>query len=311
MFLINFNQWKCACVGINNLVKKNQRFEIAFTLKRKAMSSWIPCNRWRDMGELFHSSNERSWEARVTCHFSNSQKIQCVSVCWKSYGICNLGCIRSHPLGTQWPMQMPTATCCDHYERQLTEDLDMSQGVIPKHYNATPHSAHQTWEKLQMFQWQLQDIPLDSSDVAPLDYPFVGPLSDDWEVTGSSVMWKWTWLFINGTECRRPIHTATEFVNLCQGWPNAAMCSGIILKNHNNSADYMSYISCYNNFSLNFMMPGIVLIKHTLCQEVNCQQDNCHIEIYSQDGFRRIYQESRYLWKNVSIGKQTKISLVS
>jgi hypothetical protein len=77
---------------------------------------------------------------------------ECLSVCWKSWSICNLGCIGSHPLGTQRPMHMPTATCCDHYVRQFTEDLDMSQGVIPQHNNATPHSAYQTQKKLQMFQ---------------------------------------------------------------------------------------------------------------------------------------------------------------
>jgi hypothetical protein len=59
------------------------------------------------------------------------------------------------------------------------------------------------------------------------------------------------------------------------------------------------------------MAPGLILIKHTLRQEVNCQKDKWHIEIYSQDSFRHIYQELSYLQKNVSIGKQTKISLVS
>jgi hypothetical protein len=86
----------------------------------------------------------------------------------------------------------------------------------------------------------------------PITLPFDGPLSDAWEVNGSTVVREWPWLFMNGTECRRLIHTATKFVNLCQRWPNESMCSGITLKNHNNSADYMSYISCCNNFSFNF-----------------------------------------------------------
>ena len=85
-----------------------------------------------------------------------------------------------------------------------------------------------------------QCIP-DPREVADVSMTTSGPLSDNWEVTSSTVMRTCTWLFMNGTECRRPIHTATEFVNLCQGWPNASMCSGIILKTHNNSADYISY----------------------------------------------------------------------
>jgi len=54
------------------------------------------------------------------------------------------------------------------------------------------------------------------------------------------------------------------------------------------------------------MMPAIILIKHSLYQEVKCQQDIWHIKIYSHNGFRHVYQESSYLQKNVIIGKQTQ-----
>ena len=57
-------------------------------------------------------------------------------------------------------------------------------------------------------------------------------------------------------------------------------------------------------------MPGIVLIKHTLRQEANCQKDNWRIEIYSHNGYWHVYQESSYLQKNVRIGKQQKFHLL-
>jgi hypothetical protein len=100
---------------------------------------------------------------------------------------------------------------------------------------------------------------------------------------------------------------------ICKHVPRLAKCTNVFrdyTENHNNSADYMSCIPCYHNFPFHFMTPCIVLSKHTLRQEVNCQQDNCHIEIYSHNGFRHVYQESSYLQKNVSIGKQKKIHLL-
>jgi len=54
------------------------------------------------------------------------------------------------------------------------------------------------------------------------------------------------------------------------------------------------------------MMPAIILIKHTLHQEVKCQQDTWRIKIYSHNGFRHVYQESSYLQKNVITGEQTQ-----
>ena len=40
---------------------------------------------------------QKSWNAMETPKFSDSRKIPSVSVCWKSYGLCILGCRRSHP----------------------------------------------------------------------------------------------------------------------------------------------------------------------------------------------------------------------
>jgi len=36
------------------------------------------------MSAPFHSSNKISWTAMETCNSSESQKIQSVSVCWRS-----------------------------------------------------------------------------------------------------------------------------------------------------------------------------------------------------------------------------------
>jgi hypothetical protein len=48
-------------------------------------------------------------------------------------------------------------------------------------------------------------------------------------------MKEWKWLFVNDCKGKSPISTATEFLNSCQGWTNASMCSGIVLKNDDTS----------------------------------------------------------------------------
>jgi hypothetical protein len=52
----------------------------------------------------------------------------------------------------------------------------LSQGTILQHDNATPHSAHQTQELLQLFHWELLDCPPYSPDLALLDFHLFGPL---------------------------------------------------------------------------------------------------------------------------------------
>lgn len=145
----------------------------------------------------------------------------------------------------------------------------------------------------------------------PIELPFVGPLSDTWEVTGSTVMRKWTWLFMNGTECRRPIHTATEFVNVCQGWPNAPMSSGIILKTTITQQTTWAIFHAIVSSHLILWCQVSYLLYILGVKKSTVNRTNCHIKIYSHDSFRHVYQESSYLQKNVSIGKQTKILLFS
>lgn len=71
-----------------------------FSGLKKDISSWNP--QW-DMGAPLHSNNT-DWNAVATPKFSEMQIILSLSVCWKSYGICFLGCkgiihIEYHALG--------------------------------------------------------------------------------------------------------------------------------------------------------------------------------------------------------------------
>jgi hypothetical protein len=52
-----------------------------------------------------------------------------------------------------------------------------------------------------------------------------------------TIMKKWTRLFVNGSECRGPIFTATKFFNSCQDGTNVSMCSEVMLKNNDTSAE--------------------------------------------------------------------------
>jgi hypothetical protein len=53
---------------------------------------------------------------------------------------------------------------------------------------------------------------------------------------------KWKCLFVNDSECKRPINAATECLNPCQNVTNASLCLGIMLKSNDVSVGQMSFI---------------------------------------------------------------------
>jgi len=53
---------------------------------------------------------------------------------------------------------------------------------------------------------------------------------------------KWKCLFVNDSECKRPINAATECFNPCQDVTNASLCLGIMLKSNDVSVGQMSFI---------------------------------------------------------------------
>jgi hypothetical protein len=53
---------------------------------------------------------------------------------------------------------------------------------------------------------------------------------------------KWKCLFVNDSECKRPINAATEYFNPSQNVTDVSLCLGIVLKSNDVSVGQMSFI---------------------------------------------------------------------
>jgi hypothetical protein len=64
----------------------------------------------------------------------------------------------------------------------------------------------------------------------------IGDVADFTEVR------KWKCLFVNDSECKRPINAATECFNPCQNITNSSLCLGIVLKSSDVSVGQVSCV---------------------------------------------------------------------
>ena len=90
---------------------------------------------------------------------------------------------------------------------QLPKQMVCQESVNFQHDNATPHHTHTQHvpdtSSCSCLLWMLLDHPSSC----------LGFCSDMWEVTNSTTIGKWKWLFMSGCECMSPIFTVTEFLN--------------------------------------------------------------------------------------------------
>jgi hypothetical protein len=70
---------------------------------------------------------------------------------------------------------------------------------------------------------------------------YFGHWSSTWEVNVSTIMRTWKWVFVNGCECNSLISDVIKFLNSCQDWKNASVCSEVMLKNNDTSGEYRIY----------------------------------------------------------------------
>jgi hypothetical protein len=82
----------------------------------------------------------------------------------------------------------------------------------------TTHARHKS--SCSCFCWILTDHPSSC----------LGFWTSIWEVSNSTIMGKWKWLFMNGYECMSPIFTVTEFLNPCANGTDSSVCLWIVVK---------------------------------------------------------------------------------
>jgi hypothetical protein len=68
-----------------------------------------------------------------------------------------------------------------------------------------------------------------------------------WEVIETTRMGKWSWLCVNGCECKGLIAIAVEFSKSYQSATNASLCLQIFLNNIDASAELTGEISHFNH----------------------------------------------------------------
>jgi hypothetical protein len=59
---------------------------------------------------------------------------------------------------------------------------------------------------------------------------------------------------VNDDECKSPNPTATEFSDSCKTGANSSICRGMMQKNIDNLAEYISYIEIFNGLPQIFMI---------------------------------------------------------
>ena len=92
--------------------------------------------------------------------------------------------------------------------------------------------------------------------------------SKSWDVADTTVVRKVKWVFLNGCKCKSPICTVTEVLNLCQDGIKASICLGIMLKNNDTSAEWMSYIQNVNDMTFYSRISQCYVVSsilHYLC----------------------------------------------
>jgi hypothetical protein len=101
-------------------------------------------------------------------------------------------------------------------------------------YDAALHNnTQQKWESHQLFCCK------------PLGHPpcCCGCWRNTWEVTGSTVTKNWALPFVNDYECKYPIPTTTEFLDLCQDCNDASVPIRNIQQTKRNYCSWFIYIT--------------------------------------------------------------------
>lgn len=68
------------------------------------------------------------------------------------------------------------------------------------------------------------------------------------EVTDSTMIRKWKWLFMIGCEYGSFISAMTKFLNSLQDRTDTSLCSGIVPKNNDIGATYKTIVTFYLSF---------------------------------------------------------------
>jgi hypothetical protein len=177
----------------------------------------------------FHFSKTQS-AMQWKCPTSPTARKSIVPVCWKSYGTGILGCKRKHPRrvhaskhNSQCERLLPhTATAA---WGSSETDLDVCRELWSFSTTLQPNTAqvgHKTC--CSLFPGIFRTICSVILTLLRRTYICFGLWSSTWEVGDTTLMKKRTWLFANGCECKSPMSTATEFLNLCQDGKTYEMC---------------------------------------------------------------------------------------
>jgi hypothetical protein len=108
----------------------------------------------------------------------------------------------------------------------------LSRDVIPD--SAMPHS---TWAEEFLQAFLLLDNPPCSPNLVLSDYHLFGLLKQHLGDHWLQNMGMWKWLFTNGCKCKSLISTEMGFLHSHQDGINASVCSWIMLKNNDTSAE--------------------------------------------------------------------------
>lgn len=160
-----------------------------------------------------------------------------VSLCWKIWGICILEC-RNHP-------QRIYASGYNNWNEYLPWHVEMSASGYPQVENwahlkrcnsAQCNATQQTGRRIFvgiLTSWQSTM----QSNLVLSDYHLFGLLKQHLGDHRLHNMRMWKWLFTNGCKCKSQISTEMEFLNSHQDGINVLICSGIMLKNYDTSAE--------------------------------------------------------------------------